>query len=248
MSPAVEIVADAAAAGEAVAARIASVIRAKADAAIGVATGSSPEPVYAALARLVATGLDATRVTWFALDEYLGLPPGHPQSYRAVLERALIGPLRLDPRSLRVPDGTAASPEQAAEAYETELIRRGVDLQILGIGQNGHIGFNEPGTPFAATTHRAALAESTRRANARFFPDLAAVPHECLTQGPATITRATRIELIAAGGHKADAVARALHGPLTELCPASILQRHPNVHVSLDHDAAALVTEHAPRR
>jgi len=248
MTPAVEIVTDAAAAGEAVAARIASVIRAKADAVVGVATGSSPEPVYAALARLVADGLDATRVTWFALDEYLGLPPGHPQSYRAVLERVLIEPLRLDPRSLRVPDGTAASPEQAAEVYEAELIRRGVDLHIIGIGQNGHIGFNEPGTPFVATTHRAALTESTRRANARFFPDPSAVPHECLTQGPATIMRASRIELIAVGGHKAEAVALALRGPLTEQCPASILQRHPNVHVSLDHDAAALVTDPAPHR
>lgn len=246
MTPDIEICADAEAAGRRVAARIAAVIRAKPDAVVGVATGSSPEPVYGALARLVDDGLDASRVRWFALDEYIGLPLGHPQSYRAVLERVLIEPLGLEPASLHVPDGTAADPDAAAEAYEAAVAGAGVDLQILGIGANGHIGFNEPGTPFSASTHRAALTESTRRANARFFPDLGAVPTHCLTQGLATIMRADRIELIASGEHKADAVAAALRGPVTEQCPASILQRHPNVRVSLDTDAAAAVSSYRP--
>ena len=239
----VEICSGTEVAGQRVAARIAALIRDKPDAVIGVATGSSPEPVYRALARFVDDGLDASGVRWFALDEYIGLPPGHPQSYRAVLERVLIGPLGLHPTSLHVPDGTAADPEVAAEAYEAAIAGAGVDLQILGIGGNGHIGFNEPGTPFSATTHRATLTESTRRANARFFPSADAVPVECLTQGLATIMRAGRIELVASGSHKADAVAAAVRGPVTEQCPASILQRHPDVCVNLDTDSAAAVYE-----
>ena len=139
--------------------------------------------------------------------------------------------------------GAVGSAEKAATAYEAVLARKGVDLQMLRIGQNGHIGFNEPGTAFVSTTHRAALTESTRRANARFFSAHGVVPGEALTRGLATIMRATRIELIAAGAHEAAAVARALHGPITEQCPASILQRHPDVHVSLDHDAAARLRE-----
>lgn len=246
--PVVEVTSDATAAGEAAAARIADLIRATPDAVIGVATGSSPMPVYAALTRHVSAGLDASRVTWCALDEYLGLPPRHPQSYRTVLDKALVGPLHLDPASLRVPDGTADDPDDAAHAYEKFLDESGVDLQILGIGRNGHIGFNEPGTSFDSTTHRARLTESTRTANARFFTDAASVPHECLTQGLATIMRARRIELIATGEHKADAVARALHGPITEDCPASVLQRHPDVRVTLDVGAATLLVEHSARR
>ncbi|PJK19488.1 glucosamine-6-phosphate deaminase [Mycolicibacterium goodii] len=242
MTAVVDVTADATAAGEAVAARIADLIRVTPDAVIGVATGSSPMPVYAALARHVSAGLDASRVTWCALDEYLGLPPRHPQSYRTALEDALIGPLRLDPAALRVPDGTAQDPDQAAEAYERFLAEAGVDLQILGIGRNGHIGFNEPGTSFASRTHRARLTESTRKANARFFSDVASVPHECLTQGVATIMRARSIELIATGEHKAEAVARALYGPVTEQCPASVLQRHPDVRVTLDDAAASLLS------
>lgn len=248
MTPIVEIAPDAAVAGEAVAARIAALIRVKPDAVIGVATGSSPEPVYTAPARQADAGLDAAGVTWFALDEYLGLPPGHRLSYRTELERVLIGPLRLDPRSLSVPNGAAENPEAAADAYEAALAHSGVDVQILGIGRNGHIGFNEPGTPFSTTTHRAALTESTRQANARFFGEPDAVPAECLTQGPATIMRAARIELVATGGHKAAAIAQALFGPVTEQCPASILQRHPHLHVTLDTDAAAQLNEFAASR
>jgi glucosamine-6-phosphate deaminase len=243
VTPIVEISADAEATGLRVAERIAALIRAKPDAVIGVATGSSPEPVYRALARHIDDGLDASGVSWFALDEYIGLPLEHPQSYRAVLERVLIGPLSLDAASLHVPDGAAADPDAAAEAYEAALAGTSVDLQILGIGGNGHIGFNEPGTPFTATTHRAGLTRSTRMANARFFDSVDAVPVECLTQGLATIMRADRIELVAFGKHKAAAVAAALYGPITEQCPASILRRHADVRVNVDIDAAADLRE-----
>ncbi|GAS95558.1 glucosamine-6-phosphate deaminase [Mycolicibacterium canariasense] len=238
MTPVVEISADADATGSRVAERIAALIRAKPDAVVGVATGSSPEPVYRALARHIDDGLDASGVSWFALDEYIGLPHGDPQSYRAVLERVLIEPLGLDTASLHVPDGAAADPDAAAAAYEMALAGTTVDLQILGIGENGHIGFNEPGTPFTATTHRASLTRSTRMANARFFPSLDAVPQECLTQGLATIMRARRIELVAFGERKAGAVAAALYGPITDRCPASLLRRHPDVRVSVDAEAA----------
>jgi glucosamine-6-phosphate deaminase len=243
VTPVVEISADAETTGSRVAERIAALIEAKPDAVIGVATGSSPEPVYRALARHIDNGLDASAVSWFALDEYVGLHLGHPQSYRAVLERVLIGPLGLDAASLHVPDGAAADPDEAAQAYELALAGTTVDLQILGIGENGHIGFNEPGTPFTTTTHRAGLTRSTRMANARFFDSVDLVPAECLTQGLATIMRADRIELVAFGERKAAAVAAALCSPVTEQCPASILQTHPDVRFSVDADAAGGLRE-----
>ncbi|AQA05481.1 multidrug transporter [Mycobacterium sp. MS1601] len=227
----IDIAPDSAAVGERVAARIAAVIEDKPEAVIGVATGSSPEPVYLALARRVRAGLDVSAVQWYALDEYLGLPVGHPQSYRSVLQRVLIAPLGADPATLHVPEGPVHD-------YEAAVTAAGVDIQLLGIGENGHIGFNEPGTSFAAITHRATLADSTRRANARFFSCLEDVPTECQTQGLATIMRAARIELVAIGGRKAAAVA-AMLGEVTESCPASILQRHPDVHITLDPTAAA---------
>lgn len=226
----IEVASGPAAVGERVAARIAAIIEDKPNAVIGVATGSSPEPVYRALSRRVREGLDVAAVQWYALDEYLGLPTGHPQSYRSVLERVLIEPLGADPATLHIPDGPVRD-------YEEAVTVAGVDVQLLGIGENGHIGFNEPGTSFAAVTHRATLAESTRRANARFFTRLEDVPTECQTQGLATIMRAARIELVAIGTRKAAAVA-AMLGEVTESCPASILQRHPDVRITLDPTAA----------
>lgn len=234
---------DAEAAGEAVAASIADLVSDKPDAVIGVATGSSPEPVYTALARFARAGVDFSRVRWFALDEYLGLPAGHPQSYRLFLEQRLIEPLGLDAAHLFVPDGTAADPDASAAAYEREIAAAGVDLQLLGIGENGHIGFNEPGTPFTAATHRAALSASTRAANARFFDSLDDVPRECLTQGLATILRAERIELIACGSQKAEAVATAVRGPVTTACPASVLATHPRARFTLDPAAASMLLD-----
>jgi glucosamine-6-phosphate deaminase len=242
MSLQIEIAPDAAAAGRLVASRIAEVIRRKPNAVIGVATGSSPHPVYAALAELIEAGLNANEVSWFALDEYLGLPTSHPESYRSVLERALIEPLGLDPSQLHVPNGAAADPDAAARAYEEAIEAAGVDVQLVGIGENGHVGFNEPGTSFEAPTHRAVLTDSTRRANSRFFASVDDVPAECLTQGLATIMRADRIELIATGAQKAAAVAASVSGPVTTQCPASILREHPRVRFTLDPAAAVHMT------
>ena len=211
-------------------------------AVLGVATGSTPSLLYRALAERVAAGtLDFSRVSAFALDEYVGIDPGHPESYRAVLEREVRVPLRMG--SVHVPDGTRSDGEQAGRDYDTAIRDAGgVELQILGIGGNGHIGFNEPGTPHDVGTHVVRLARSTREANARFFGgDPALVPESAITQGIATILAARSLVLLASGAAKADAVARALLGPVDVDCPASALQGHPDVTVLLDREAATVL-------
>lgn len=209
-------------------------------AVLGVATGSTPSLLYRELAERVAVGvLDFSGVSAFALDEYVGIAPGHPESYRAVLDREVRLPLGL--RAVHVPDGTRAADERAGRDYDAAIrASGGVDLQILGIGGNGHIGFNEPGTPHDVGTHVVRLERSTREANARFFDgrvDL--VPESAITQGIATILSARSLVLLASGAAKADALARALLGPVDVDCPASALQGHPDVTVLLDREAAA---------
>lgn len=240
---ALEVVADRTEAGRAVARRITELVAARPHAVVGVATGSSAEPVYAALAEAVrARRLDLGGVRWFALDEYLGLPLGHPQSYREVLRRQLVEPLGLDPRAVHVPDPTG-DPATAGEAYERAIAEvGGVDLQLLGIGANGHLGFNEPGTPFGSRTHLVELTERTRADNARFFTGPGEVtPRYALTQGLATIAGARALELVAFGAAKARALAAAVDGPVHPDCPASLIQRHPCVRVTADDAAAALL-------
>lgn len=214
-----------------VAERIASGAEAGALRVLGVATGSTPLPLYAALADRRSRALSA--LTLFALDEYVGLPAGHPESYRSVVEREVAAPLGIDASKVHVPD--AADPER----YDADIrAQGGVDLQIVGIGANGHIGFNEPGSSFASRTRLVTLDDSTRRANARFFPSIDEVPCEAVTQGIATILDARRIIVLAFGEGKADIVADAIQGPRTEALPASVLRDHPDVEWVLD-DAAA---------
>ncbi|NRG39359.1 glucosamine-6-phosphate deaminase [Rathayibacter sp. VKM Ac-2835] len=211
-------------------------------AVLGVATGSTPSLLYRELAGRVAAGrIDFSGVSAFALDEYVGIAPGHPESYRAVLDREVRLPLRMG--SVHVPDGTRADGEQAGRDYDAAIrAAGGVALQILGIGGNGHIGFNEPGTPHDVGTHVVRLERSTREANARFFDGrLEQVPESAITQGIATILAARSLVLLASGAAKADAVARALLGPVDVDCPASALQGHPDVTVLLDREAAALL-------
>lgn len=218
--------------------RIAAVVRAKPDAVLGLATGSSPMGIYAELARRVAAGaLDLSGVRAFALDEYVGLSPGHPQSYAAVLERSVVRPLGL--RRVHVPDGGAADLEAAAAEYDRAIADAGgIDLQLLGIGVNGHIGFNEPTSSFASRTRIKTLAPRTRTDNARFFDSPSAVPTHCLTQGLGTILEARALLLVAQGAAKAEAIAAAVEGPLAAVCPASALQLHPKAAVLVDADAA----------
>jgi len=207
----------------------------------GVATGSTPSPVYAELAARGLPGWDGVRL--FALDEYVGLPAGHPESYRAVVEREAAGPLGVPLELVHVPDGTAADPHAAADAYEAALAAAGgADVQLLGIGANGHIGFNEPGSPLASRTRVVDLDERTRADNARFFDSLDQVPHHAVTQGVATIGTARRHLLLATGAAKAEAVRAALEGPVGTACPASAVRLFADVHVLLDAAAASLLT------
>lgn len=225
---------DAATAGEAAADLVQEALAARPGPVLGVATGSSPLGIWAALAR---RHLDLHAVTAFALDEYLGLPPGHPESYRAVVDREIVQVLGLEPARVHTPDAQG-DPEAAARSYEQAIVDAGgVDIQVLGIGRNGHIGFNEPGSSLAAPTHVAELSDATRRDNARFFRSLDEVPTRCITQGVGTILRARRIVLIALGGTKADALAAALDGPVTSSLPASALQLHPDVVIVADEAA-----------
>jgi glucosamine-6-phosphate deaminase len=210
---------------------------------LGLATGSSVELVYEELARLVAAD-PALRAAirgahGFALDEYVGLPAGDPNSYLATLERQMAIPAGLPLDRLHVP---AASIAEDPGRYDKQISAvGGVAMQLLGIGGNGHIGFNEPGSPLDAGTRLITLDERTRRDNARFFASLAQVPAQAITQGIGTIMRARRLVLLAFGRQKAEILAAALTGPVTQQLPASALQRHPDVIVLADPDAASLL-------
>ncbi|GER21628.1 glucosamine-6-phosphate deaminase [Zafaria cholistanensis] len=232
---------DADAAGRHAAGIIARTIAARPRPVVGVATGSSPLATYRELAALVARGLDVSRTTAFALDEYVGLGPEHPQSYHAVVDREVTRRLGLDPGRVHVPDGSARDLEAACAAYEQAITAAGgVDIQLLGVGANGHIGFNEPGSSLGSATRVKTLAPGTRRDNARFFGgDPEAVPVHCLTQGIGTILRARRLVLVATGAAKAQAVATLAEGPLGAYCPATALQLHPEATVVVDEEAAA---------
>ncbi len=224
--------------------KVAHVIRSRPKPVIGLATGSSPLAIYGELAGQVRDGsLDTGGLRAFALDEYVGIPAEHPESYASVLRREVVEPLGLDPGQVAVPDGRAADLAAACAAYE-QAIREagGVHLQILGIGANGHIGFNEPTSSFASRTRLKTLALQTRADNARFFDDPDDVPTHCLTQGLGTIMDAREVLLVAQGTGKAEAVAAAVEGPVTALCPASILQFHEHATVIIDDAAAAELT------
>ena len=214
------------------------------DPVLGLATGSSPIGLYRELGRAAVAGrADFSRAHGVALDEYVGLPPGHPEGYRQVLLREVCDVIGLSPTRLSVPDGSGsdlATLSAAATRYEERIAALGgVDVQVLGIGANGHLGFNEPGSAMASRTRVKRLSARTRRDNARFFTDLADVPTHCVTQGLGTILDARRLVLVATGDSKAEAVAAALEGPLTASVPASVLQWHADAVVCLDEAAAA---------
>ena len=225
--------------GALVADEVVRVIAARPDAVLGLATGSTPLPVYAAL-RPRLSGVDVSRVRGFALDEYVGLDPAHPESYRSVLTREVVEPLGLDPARISVPNGATAGIETAGEDYERAIeAAGGVDIQLLGIGTDGHIGFNEPGSSFASLTRVKTLTAQTREDNARYFDRIEDVPRHCITQGLGTILRARHLVLLAFGGGKAEAVAAAVEGPVTAMLPGSAVQLHPHVTVVVDEPAAA---------
>jgi glucosamine-6-phosphate deaminase len=234
------IVPDATAAGALAADAIVRLVALKPNAVLGLATGSTPLAVYRALAARVADGLDLRGVRGFALDEYVGMPVEHPESYRSVITREVVEPLRLNPADVQVPDGRSTGIESAGERYEAAIVAAGgIDLQILGIGSDGHIGFNEPGSSFASRTRVKTLTAQTRRDNARFFSSESDVPMHCVTQGLGTILRAHHLVLLAFGEGKAEALAAAVEGPLSASVPASAIQLHERATVIVDEAAAA---------
>ena len=216
-------------------------LRSRDDAVLGLATGSSPVAVYEALVRRHREGgLSFARARGFLLDEYVGLPPDHPERYLTVIGRELVSRVDFAPGAVQAPDGGAEDLVAACAAYERAIAAAGrVDLQLLGIGTDGHVAFNEPGSSLASRTRVKTLTEQTRQDNARFFDyDIRAVPRHVLTQGLGTIMEARHIILLAFGQGKAEAVQQLVEGPVSALWPASVLQYHPHLSVLVD-DAAA---------
>lgn len=214
---------------------------------LGLATGSSPLRVYRELADRVRRGeLSLAGCTGFLLDEYVGLPADHPESYRAVIQRELVDHVDLDPARVHGPDGLAQDVPAACASYEWAISQAGgVDVQLLGIGSDGHVAFNEPGSSLASRTRIKTLTAQTRRDNARFFGgDVDQVPRHCLTQGIGTILEARHLVLIALGEGKAEAVHQLVEGAVSALWPATALQLHPHVTVVLDQAAASRLLLH----
>lgn len=219
---------------------IESLLKSKPDAVLGLATGSSPLCVYDELAERCAAGkVSFAKARGFTLDEYVGLPAEHPERYRRVIDSVFVSRVDFGPGAVQGPDGLAEDIPAACADYERAISEAGIDLQILGIGTDGHIGFNEPGSSLASRTRIKTLTRQTRMDNARFFGDkIDAVPTHCLTQGLGTIMAARHVVLVATGRNKAEAVHHLVEGPVTALWPASILQHHPHTTVLLDEAAA----------
>ena len=210
---------------------------------LGLATGSTPVGTYKQLVEWYNKGdLDFSEVSTVNLDEYKGLDHDNDQSYYYFMMNNLFKHVNIDLSRTHVPDGTEADPEKACADYE-KIVKSygGIDLQLLGLGHNGHIGFNEPSDDFPKVTHCVDLTESTIKANARFFEKIEDVPTQAYTMGIGTIFKAKRILLIASGKDKAEIVKKAFCGPIVPQVPASILQLHPDVTVVLDEDAASLL-------
>jgi glucosamine-6-phosphate deaminase len=213
----------------------------KPDLVLGLPTGRTPIRLYHELGVRHGKGeADFSRVTTFNLDEFLGVDPGHPGSYRAFMQEHLFSRVNVPEERINVLNGAALDPAAECARYERAIADAGgIDLQLLGIGTNGHIGFNEPARELVGATHRVVLKASTRRSNAALFGgDGEQVPREALSMGMATILRARRIILIATGKSKAGCVDRAVNGPITTKLPASFLQLHRDVELLLDEAAA----------
>ncbi|MGK9236540.1 glucosamine-6-phosphate deaminase [Inquilinus limosus] len=235
----VRILPDAEAVAAAAAAEVLAAVAASPRLVLGVATGRTMEPVYARLAQAAAEGADFSGVELFALDEYVGLAPGHPASFRSYLERHVLGPLGIPPSRLHVPDGASIDPAEEARRYEAQLLAAGgIDLQLLGLGRNGHIAFNEPGSSLASRTRVVRLARSTREDGRSALPAGMEPPRAGITMGIGTILEARRLLLLATGTTKQPAVEAMCFDPVSPQCPASALRLHPDVTVVVDEAAA----------
>jgi len=215
---------------------------------LGLATGSTPVGMYRELIRRCREdGLDFTKVTTFNLDEYVGLPPDHEQSYHRFMREQLFDHMTIDPRYVHIPNGMAMDIEAHCGWYEDQIERAGgIDLQVLGIGANGHIAFNEPGSSLGSRTRVKTLTQQTREDNARFFASMEEVPRHAITMGIGTIMEARELLMLVTGEAKADALKAACEGPLTAMVPASMIQMHRKAYVIVDRAAASKLTgEHA---
>jgi len=229
-------------ASEAAARVVGRLVRDKPNAVIGLATGSTPLMLYKELIRLhKEEGLDFSGVTAFNLDEYIGLPADHEQSYRRFMNENLFNHINIKMENTNVPDGMAEDVPATCAAYEQAIVDvGGIDLQVLGIGSDGHVGFNEPTSSFASRTRIKTLTKQTVADNARFFDgDESKVPHHCITMGIGTIMDAQMNIMLAFGEGKSEAVAATVEGPVASIMPASILQCHSSAKVFVDEAAAA---------
>lgn len=226
----------------ALAERVASVLRATPHAVLGLASGRTPVEGYAEMQRLHAAGqMDWSRASTFNLDEFAGIHGHHPGSFRTFMQNHLFGGVNLRPERIHFLNGAVTDLDAECERYEADIAAAGgIDLQLLGIGSNGHIGFNEPGDDLPVRTHRVTLTDSTRRDNAALFGnEPSKVPTEALSMGIGTILQARRIVLVATGEKKAECIRQTLNGRITTRVPASMLQVHREVELLLDREAAS---------
>ncbi len=222
--------------------RYVQLLKRKTDAVLGFATGSTPLQLYAELIeRYQAGDVSFQKATTFNLDEYVGLEGDNPQSYRYFMNANLFSKIDISIKNTHVPNGIDCTDESVTVYDDIINAAGGIDLQLLGVGRNGHIGFNEPGTPFGSITHIVNLSRSTREANARFFASLNDVPQQAVSMGIKTVMNARSILFFAQGEEKAEVVRDALYGPVTEDVPASVLQLHPDVELFIDFEAAKLL-------
>ena len=227
---------------------IGDIVGMKPRAVLGLATGSTPLGTYQELVRLHREdGIDFSQIVSFNLDEYIGLPHDDPQSYHYFMQENFFNHINMADANIHIPDGMADDFSQYCHEYEDDMMDHGgLDIQLLGIGSNGHIAFNEPGSSLGSRTRIITLTEQTRQDNARFFKSLDEVPKYAITMGIGTILDAAGIILLASGESKADAVAMAVEGPITASVPASAIQLHPNVSVIVDRAAGSKLKREYP--
>lgn len=220
---------------------LANIVLAKPNAILGLATGGTPVGIYKELVEKNKQGLlSFSEVRTYNLDEYVGIDGDHDQSYRYFMNENLFNHIDINKANTHVPNGKVADAEAECVRYDAEIEEAGqLDIQLLGLGHNGHIGFNEPDESQVPGTHVVELAQETRQANARFFANIDEVPTHAITMGVGTILKAKKILLVVKGEDKADIVKQALQGPITTQCPASLLQLHPNLIVLLDKAAGS---------
>ncbi len=225
------------------AAQVEQVILEMDDPVLGLATGSTPIPLYQSLVTLYQSGLDFSRAVTINLDEYIGIPSSHKESYRFFMQQQLFERTNIAPRNINFPDGMAADLGAECARYDEVLKQYPIDLQILGVGVNGHIGFNEPDDLLKSKTHVVNLRPETVKSNARFFDRMEDVPKQAITMGVQAILQARKIILMAFGMEKAEIVAKAIRGEVRTDVPASILLLHPDVTVVLDVESASRLSE-----